>query len=327
MIGRVEGNEGKRFNTVSKLRNSNHLLTEMSSPEAANLIRRIDNSLNFALEMDNAIKIAARNSEIIIHFVPTSFNPSSDFELQKLEDDNELQTCSITKARWAKAIENRRENQKVASLLLYLSEPSAANKLISSGAVIATKCVHATKTIQEELRCYHCQLYGHIATRCPRLSANPDDPPTCGKCAESHPTKECNLDCIQCANCNLDSHASNDRSCPEFTKKCDALNKCSLTNLLPFFPTNDDWTWLDEPTNAPRWNPAPRVTIHNPGSKPRQTQINNWVQFNPSAANRTPLGEATRWSSQDLTNHRASPSPFPVSNDDANPPQNELSDN
>lgn len=276
--------------------------------------------------MDDAIKIAPRDSEIIIHFVPTSFNPSSDYDLRKLEDDNELQTCSITKARWAKAIENRRENQKVASLLLYLSEPNAANKLISSGAVIANKRVRATKTVREELRCYHCQLYGHIALRCPRLMANPDDPPTCGKCAENHPTKECSSDYVRCANCNSDGHASNDRSCPEFAKKCDALNKRSLTNLLPFFPTDDDWTWLDEPSNAPRWNPAPRVTIRNPGLKHRQTQINDWAQFNPSVANRTPLGGATRWSSQDPNNRRASPSPFPVSNSDDVPTQNELSD-
>lgn len=326
MIGRIEGNEGKRFNTVSKLRNSNHLLTEMSTPEAANWLRRIDNSLNFALEMDDAIKIAACDSKIIIHFVPTSFDPSSDFELRKLEDDNELQSCSITKARWAKAVQNRRENQKVASLLLYLSEPNAANKLISTGAVIANKRVRASKTIREELRCYHCQLYGHIANRCPRLSANPNDPPTCGRCVESHPTKDCNAERVRCANCNLDGHASNDRSCPEFAKKCEALNKCSLTNLLPFFPTDDDWTWLDKPNNAPRWNPAPRVTIRNPGSKPRQTQINDWMQFNPSAANRTHLGEAPRWSSQDPANHRAPLSPFPVNDNNADSSHNELSD-
>lgn len=157
-IGRIESSKGRRCNMVSKLRNSNHLLTEMSTPDAAIWLRRIDNSLNFALEMDNAIKIAACDSEIIIHFVPTSFNPS-DFELRKLEDDNELQTCSIIKARWAKAVQNRRENQKVASLLLYLSEPSAANKLISSGAVIANKCIRGSKTIREELCCVRCRSY------------------------------------------------------------------------------------------------------------------------------------------------------------------------
>lgn len=298
ILEKIEGNEGKKFIAVSKLRNTNHLLTEMNAPEATTWLRSMGTSLQFTLELDDAFKIASKDNEVIIHFVPIAFNPNDIFELRKLEEENELPTCCISKAKWAKAVHNRKENQKVASLLLYLSEPKAANKLISSGAVIANKRVQVSKTIKEEMRCFHCQEFGHIAVKCQRLIDDPDDSPTCGKCTERHPTKDCTATVLHCANCNSPGHASNDRNCPTFLKRCDTLNKRALTNLLPFFPTDEDWTWLDEPSNAPKWRPAPRVNARNMRSAPRQTQVTEWVSRNARSSNQTPLGEVQRWGSQ-----------------------------
>lgn len=303
-IEKLGGGEGKKFSTVAKLRNSNHLLTEMSSPEAVSWLRRIDISLQFTLELEDALKIAPRDNEIIMHFVPVSFN-TADYELRKFEEDNELPACCVTKARWAKAVQNRKENQKVASLLLYISDPNAANKLISSGAVIANKRVHAVKTIREEMRCFHCQSYGHIAIKCPRLAADANDLPTCGKCAERHPTKECNSENLRCANCKSSGHASNDRNCPEFARKCNALNKRALTNQLPFFPTDDDWTWMEEPNNAPRWRPAPHV-ITRTKTNQRQAQINDWMHQDPMSNN--------GWGTQDPPGSQPPPLPTPAPN-------------
>lgn len=310
ILEKIEGNKGKKFVAVSKLRNTNHLLTEMNAPEATSWLRGMGTSLQFTLELEDAFKIASKDNEVIIHFVPVSFNPDDIFELRKLEEENELPTCCISKAKWAKAIQNRKENQKVASLLLYLSEPKAANKLISSGAVIANKRVQASKTIKEELRCFHCQEFRHIAAKCQRLVDDPEDSPTCGKCAEKHATKECSATTLQCANCNAPRHASNDRNCPTFLKCCDTLNKRALTNLLPFFPTDEDWTWLDEPSNAPKWRPAPRVNARSTKVASRQTQMTEWVSRSAHNTNQIPLGATQRWD----------PQPFPV-NPYPNPPE------
>lgn len=140
----------------------------------------------------------------------------------------------------------------------------------------------------------------------------PDDSPTCGKCAEKHATKECSTANLQCANCNAPGHASNNCNCPTFLKHCETLNKWALTNLLPFFPTDEDWTWLDEPSNAPKWRPAPRVNIRNMRSAPRQTQVTEWTSRNTQNTNQTPLGEVQCWGTQPIALN-----PYP------NPPEDE----
>ncbi|KAJ3816132.1 hypothetical protein F5880DRAFT_1755845, partial [Lentinula raphanica] len=77
-----------------------------------------------------------------------------------------------------------------------------------------------------------------MAVRCPEGDKN-----TCGKCGENHNTTDCTSDKRHCINCGSDSHASSDRECPTFQQKCEALNKRSPINLLPFFPSNEEWTW------------------------------------------------------------------------------------
>ncbi|KAF9072276.1 hypothetical protein BDP27DRAFT_1145892, partial [Rhodocollybia butyracea] len=101
---------------VSKLRNSNHLLTELNSAEAALWLQKAAQTIPFEMEVKHAIRVASRDNEIILHFVPITFEPDDLEELRKLESANGLPTCSISKARWAKSKQNRSTTQKVASL-------------------------------------------------------------------------------------------------------------------------------------------------------------------------------------------------------------------
>ncbi|THU98186.1 hypothetical protein K435DRAFT_795923 [Dendrothele bispora CBS 962.96] len=75
-----------------------------------------------------------------------------------------------------------------------------------------------------------------------------------------------------------DDHASRDRICPKFKQAWDNMNKRSPTNLLPFFPTETDWTWLEDPSNAPRALPAPRI-VERPSKYPRQTTLTNYMNY------------------------------------------------
>ncbi|KAE9401734.1 hypothetical protein BT96DRAFT_775378, partial [Gymnopus androsaceus JB14] len=187
--------------------------------------------------------VASRDNEIIVHFVPVTFEPGNSDSLRKLEEMNGLATCSISKAKWAKSIQNRSANQTVASLLVYLTDPNAANTLLVSGVLVEGKRVQTAKAIKEETRCYHCQTFGHMTNGCPRLKQDGNDVPTCGKCSERHHTRECVSETLKCTNCKEEGHASNDRTCPIFIQKCEALNKRSPTNQLPYFPTDENWTW------------------------------------------------------------------------------------
>ena len=57
-------------------------------------------------------------------------------------------------------------------------------------------------------RCAHCQRYGHQAAKC-RSGV------VCGRCAESHETKDCTSEHEHCAACG-GNHATSDSNCPKW---------------------------------------------------------------------------------------------------------------
>ncbi|KAJ3743986.1 hypothetical protein DFH05DRAFT_1359983, partial [Lentinula detonsa] len=64
----------------------------------------------------------------------------------------------------------------------------------------------------------------------------------CGKCGEEHSTTDCYSEKRHCVNCGIDGHASTDRDCPAFQRRCESLNRRMPTNQLPFFPSDEEWT-------------------------------------------------------------------------------------
>ena len=82
-------------------------------------------------------------------------------------------------------------------------------------------------------QCYHCQLYGHLSTDCPRQQS----PPTCLYCMDSHRSSNCphktNKSCHSCAKCAAstiqsdvaghNSHNSSSSTCPVYIRECKRL--------------------------------------------------------------------------------------------------------
>ena len=54
-----------------------------------------------------------------------------------------------------------------------------------------------------------------------------------------------------CVSCDVNSHASWDRSCPEFIKQCKAIDWKNPVNSMPFFPVEQDWTLASRPSKIP----------------------------------------------------------------------------
>ncbi|KAJ3780831.1 hypothetical protein GGU10DRAFT_336854 [Lentinula aff. detonsa] len=252
------------FVTVNKLKDSDNFLTEMRSPAITSWLRLTPQALQFMLLTDKVIKVANRDNEIILHFVPISFNPENDHEIRLLEEINDLPSCCITKMRWAKAVHRRAKGQRVASLLVHLNDVNTANKLLLSGAIVSNKRVEATKTMKEEIQCFKCQCFRHTTERCPE-----GDKITCGECKKRH-----------CINCGINGYASTDRDCPAFQRWCKSLNQRMPTNQLPFFPSDEEWTWLEEPTNNTP-NARPRVTYRNRGQTELETpkRVQNGISY------------------------------------------------
>ena len=52
---------------------------------------------------------------------------------------------------------------------------------------------------------------------------------------------------LHCVSCSIVGHASWDRMCPIFLKKCGELNDRLEDNNLPYFLTSEEWTQVSKP--------------------------------------------------------------------------------
>ena len=121
-----------------------------------------------------------------------------------------------------------------------------ANKLIRDGIGICNSYLRPTKQKQEPIQCMKCRRWGHFADKCP------EGEDTCGTCGDKHCTSACKAsNKLYCVSCVVTSHASWDRACPEFLKRCENINECNPVNSMPFFPAEQDWTLVVRPSRIP----------------------------------------------------------------------------
>jgi hypothetical protein len=84
---------------------------------------------------------------------------------------------------------------------------------------------------------------------------------------------------MYCVSCKLNAHASWDRNCPKFLRRCAQYDKNYPENNLPYFPTNEDWTLTPCPNRLTI--PEKFPVQHTAGKFPLTNRLNN------TAANRT----------------------------------------
>jgi len=91
-----------------------------------------------------------------------------------------------------------------------------------------------------------CRKWGHFASEC---TASKD---TCGTCGGEHRTNSCTDPSKRyCVACKANTHASWDRNCPEFKKKCVWFDEKHPENAIRYFPTEDEWTQTMRPVRIP----------------------------------------------------------------------------
>ncbi|KAJ7347817.1 hypothetical protein DFH08DRAFT_698719 [Mycena albidolilacea] len=70
---------------------------------------------------------------VVLQYVPVTFDPTAKGALEVVGNDNSLPRGVLTKARWIKPLERRREGQRVAHTIFGSSDPWAANTAIREG--------------------------------------------------------------------------------------------------------------------------------------------------------------------------------------------------
>jgi hypothetical protein len=73
---------------------------------------------------------------------------------------------------------------------------------------------------------------------------------TCAACSGDHRSNLCNIkDRLHCVSCRSNDHASSDRKCPEFVRRCKTLDSHTPENDMPYFPMEELWTQVLSPAS------------------------------------------------------------------------------
>jgi hypothetical protein len=231
--------------TALKTQRSGIVFT-LNSKEAANWLRQPENEIAFTDAFSKGSHIRERLYNLIAPRVPITFKPENSDHLRELEEVSGLRAHSVHKAKWIKPITRRRPGQSHAFAVLVIAAADTANLIIRDGLNIHGAKVRPTKQKHEPVQCMKCRRWGHFASDC---LASMD---TCGTCGEKHRTNACpNGGKLWCVTCESTYHASWDRNCPEFKKKCMLMDEKSPENGMPFFPTDQDWTQSGRPDRVP----------------------------------------------------------------------------
>ncbi|KAI0055082.1 hypothetical protein BV25DRAFT_1773302, partial [Artomyces pyxidatus] len=208
------------------------IILQFSTKEATDYIKSPAVRATFVQAVLPSGLLKDRGYSILVPFVPLTFRPDNNYDLREVEERNRLAKGSVKQARWVKPPARRDPGQVSAHTILTLCSAEAANQLLRDGLVIREKKVYPEKTKREPLRCLKCHRWGHKATEC---HAEHD---TCGTCGKDHRTADCNAyKTYYCVSCRSTDHASWDRACPEFEKRCQQFDERYPENMMKFFPT------------------------------------------------------------------------------------------
>jgi len=224
----------------------NAILLTLNSKEAATWVREVGNEETFANAFAKGAHLREREYNLIVPRVPLTFDPKNITDLREIEESNRLATHVIRKAKWIKPVERRRPGQTHAYTVLTVTSVDTANKLIRDGIGICNSYSRLTKQKQEPIQCMKCRRWGHFTDKCP------EGEDTCGTCGDKHRTSACKAsNKLYCVSCAVTSHASWDRACLEFLKRCKNINERNPVNSMPFFPAEQDWTLVVRPSRIP----------------------------------------------------------------------------
>ena len=237
--------EDMTITQVSKVR-KNGLLISFKEKAAAQWLRRPEVGPKFTEQFIEGSLVKQRQFPLLVPRIPLTFSPGDTEQLREIEEGNGLERNTIDKARWIKPIYRRVLGQKAAHATFLINDATMANKCIKEGLFIRGAKVYPTRLKQEPTQCMKCRGWGHYASDC---SATKD---TCGTCGGEHRSADCMESGKRyCASCKSNAHASWDRSCPEFLKRCAWYDEKHPDNTLKYFPTEEAWSQEVRPARFP----------------------------------------------------------------------------
>ena len=221
---------------IVKLRNGGMIL-QFETKEAAEWFKQPVILSSILPKIDSTATLKDRTFQILVPRVPVTFEPEREDSLRELEEQNGMKDGILRKSRWIKPTYRRALGQRYAHLALSVSSAGEANVIIRDGIYICGIKAYPRKLKTEPKQCMKCRKWGHFAADCL------EEKDACGNCGEDHHTKECpDKERRYCVSCKNNSHASWDRSCPEFLRRVEKMDENHPENALMYFPTDEDWS-------------------------------------------------------------------------------------
>ena len=164
------------------------IVIEADSDSMARWLSSVKNQSKLCKKLNPNINFYARKYKIIVFNAPINLDPKNTNHLLEICESNNLETnpSPITSTAWAKAIENRSNNQHTGHLFITFNNQDIANRAITNGLVICNKRCWSKKCKREPLRCLKCQGWNHLTKDCKEETDN------CGNCTGKHNWRQCN---------------------------------------------------------------------------------------------------------------------------------------
>ena len=196
----------------------------------------------FTTGISRDASIVKRIYSLLVPRIPIKLDLANESHLREIEECNGFPEGTITKARWIKPEYRRAPDQRAAHAIFALHDIDTANLCIRDGIKVCGLHICPSRLKHEPMQCMKCRKWGHFANAC---TATAD---TCGTCGGEHRTNDCNnKENVYCVSCKSKEHASWDRECPEFRRRCGQYDENYPENNLIFFPSDESWTLISRP--------------------------------------------------------------------------------
>lgn len=175
---------------------SNDMVLYLESPSIADSLRKQANVWLSAFSSRLAIK--PDTYAVLVHCIPTSFNPQNPDHLEDLIASNGDRLANITAVRWMNPKVIEEEQKRYSSIIILLNDRDAAQRCVKDQLWYRFNKKRTELGRRPPTRCFNCLKTGHSAAACP-------SPPLCPYCADGHHAHTCSLKgktppkCTSCA--------------------------------------------------------------------------------------------------------------------------------